>query len=81
MGTGPALSSGDWAVKELWFPAVSRIPIALDTSATVKAPTEVSAAPAPSVSESVAIVPLTATDEIDPPLGRSRASTDRSRPV
>jgi len=68
-GTGLALSPGAWATKELWFPLESRIPVELVPSATVKDPTEVSAAPAPSVIVSVATGLEIDTDERDPALG------------
>jgi hypothetical protein len=67
--TGLALSVGAVAAKEERLPAASRIPLALLASATVKAPTAVSGAPAPSVIVSVALPAATATEANVPPLG------------
>ena len=67
--TGAAPSAGAVAPKLDWLPAASRIPVALVASATVKLPTAVFAAPAPSVIVSVAVVVATATLASVPPLG------------
>ena len=68
-GTGLAPSAGVEAAKEERLPAESRMPLAFVASATVKAPTSVSGAPAPSVIVSVATGPATVTVVRLPPLG------------
>ena len=64
-----APSAGAVAAKEERLPAASRIPVAFVASATVKAPTAVSGAPAPSVIVSVAVAAETATEASVPPRG------------
>ena len=66
---GAALSSGAVVVNEARLPAASRTPAALAAMATVKDPTVVSAAPAPSVMVSVAVVVTTAAEASVPPEG------------
>src|SRR5256885_863896 len=67
--TGPALSAGAVAANEGGFPAASRMPLALVARATVKLPTAVSTAPAPSAMVSVATDPLVDTEPSVPPDG------------
>ena len=59
---GLAPSEGEVAAKEERLPAASRIPVAFVANATVKAPTAVSGAPAPSVIVSVATAAETETE-------------------
>ena len=61
--------AGAVAAKLERLPAASRIPVALVASATVKLPTAVFCAPAPSVIVSVAVVVATATLASVPALG------------
>src|SRR5438105_8548743 len=68
-GTGAAWSTGAIAPNDAWLPAGSATPPAAAARATVKPPTEVSAAPAPSLSETVAVEPPTDTEAIEPPEG------------
>ena len=56
-------------MNEDWLPAASRIPVALAARATVKVPTAVFAAPAPSAIVRVATAPAVATLDSVPPLG------------
>ena len=67
--TGRAPSTGALAAKAERLPAASRMPVALVASATVKEPTAVSGAPAPSAIVSVAIVPEIETELRLPPEG------------
>src|SRR5918911_4418951 len=67
--SGDALSAGACAVNEPGLPALSRIPLELEASATLNEPTDVSAALEPSFSVSVATVPLVPTLASEPPLG------------
>ncbi len=67
--TGRAPSVGAEAAKEARLPAASRMPVALVASATRKAPTSVSGAPAPSAIVSVAMVVATVVVVWLPPLG------------
>ena len=70
--TGLAPSAGPVAAKEERLPAASRIPVAFVASATVKEPTAVSGAPAPSVIVSVATAAETETEASVPPRGDVR---------
>src|SRR5207244_5988166 len=67
--TGFAPSAGEEAAKEERLPAASRMPAALVARATVKAPTAVSGAPAPSLMVRVATAPEAETEASEPPLG------------
>ena len=67
--TGLAPSAGPVAANEERLPAASRIPVALVARATVKEPTAVSGAPAPSVIVSVATADETETEASVPPEG------------
>ncbi len=67
--TGRAASAGVLAANEERLPAASRMPVAEVASATLKEPTAVSGAPAPSAIVRVAVVPDTDTEERVPPEG------------
>ena len=69
MRTGAIPSVGAVAAKKERLPAGSRMPFAFVASATVKLPTVVLIAPAPSATMSVAVDPPTATPDRVPPLG------------
>ena len=69
MRTGVAWSAGAVAAKDDWLPAASRMPLALAARATLKVPTAVLAAPAPSVIVRVAVAPAVETAASVPALG------------
>ena len=67
---GVAWSAGVVAAKLDWLPALSRMPVALAASATLKVPTAVlAAAAAPSLRVRVAVAPVVVTLARLPPLG------------